>query len=112
MTVVAEGVETFEELAYLQAATKIRYAQGYYFSRPIFLEELRPAIPLASEARPVSQAARRRKTARPMRAASAIAAEAVQHRVPATGVAGRIQSLRATVPAPSRPVFLRVKRRG
>ena len=52
MTVIAEGVETFEELAYLQAATKIRYAQGYYFSRPIFLEELRPATtPLASEAR-------------------------------------------------------------
>ena len=51
MTVIAEGIETFEELAYLQAATKIRYAQGYYFSRPIFLEDLRPAIPLASEAR-------------------------------------------------------------
>ncbi|QWG13125.1 EAL domain-containing protein [Bradyrhizobium sediminis] len=51
MTVIAEGIETFEELAYLQAATKIRYAQGYYFSRPIFLEELKPAIPLASAAR-------------------------------------------------------------
>jgi diguanylate cyclase (GGDEF)-like protein len=51
MTVIAEGVESFEELAYLQAATRIRYAQGYHFSRPIFLEELRPAAPLASEAR-------------------------------------------------------------
>jgi cyclic di-GMP phosphodiesterase Gmr len=51
MTVIAEGIETFEELAYLQAATKIRYAQGYYFSRPIFLEDLRPATPLASETR-------------------------------------------------------------
>jgi cyclic di-GMP phosphodiesterase Gmr len=51
MTVIAEGIETFEELAYLQAATKIRYAQGYYFSRPIFLEDLKPAIPLPSEAR-------------------------------------------------------------
>ena len=51
MTVIAEGVESFEELAYLQAATKIRYAQGYYFARPIFLEELRPATPLASESR-------------------------------------------------------------
>src|SRR4051812_48415771 len=51
MTVIAEGIETFEELAYLQAATKIRYAQGYYFSRPIFLEDLRPATPAASEAR-------------------------------------------------------------
>ena len=51
MTVIAEGIETFEELAYLQAATKIRYAQGYYFSKPIFLEDLKPAPPLASEAR-------------------------------------------------------------
>src|SRR5580704_5574608 len=51
MTVVAEGIETFEELAYLQAATRIRYAQGYYFSRPIFLEELKSATPLASESR-------------------------------------------------------------
>jgi c-di-GMP phosphodiesterase Gmr len=37
MTVVAEGIETFEELAYLQAATRIRYAQGFYFSKPIFI---------------------------------------------------------------------------
>jgi cyclic di-GMP phosphodiesterase Gmr len=51
MTVVAEGIETFEELAYLQAATRIRYAQGYYFSRPIFLEDLRSATPFASESR-------------------------------------------------------------
>jgi c-di-GMP phosphodiesterase Gmr len=39
MVVVAEGVETFEELAYLQAATKIRYAQGYYFAKPVLLEK-------------------------------------------------------------------------
>jgi diguanylate cyclase (GGDEF)-like protein/PAS domain S-box-containing protein len=51
MTVIAEGLESFEELAYLQAATKIRYAQGFYFSRPIFLEELKPATPVASESR-------------------------------------------------------------
>ncbi|OPZ00660.1 diguanylate cyclase [Bradyrhizobium sacchari] len=51
MTVIAEGLESFEELAYLQAATKIRYAQGYYFSRPIFLEELKLATPVSSEAR-------------------------------------------------------------
>ncbi len=51
MTVVAEGLESYEELAYLQAATRIRYAQGYYFSRPIFLEELKPTTPVASEAR-------------------------------------------------------------
>src|SRR5581483_2387619 len=57
MTVIAEGLESFEELAYLQAATKIRYAQGYYFSRPIFLEELKRSIPFASETR-VSLASR------------------------------------------------------
>jgi c-di-GMP phosphodiesterase Gmr len=51
MTVIAEGIESFEELAYLQGATKIRYAQGYYFSRPIFLEELKPELARASEVR-------------------------------------------------------------
>jgi len=64
MTVIAEGIESFEELAYLQAATKIRYAQGYYFSRPIFLEELKPAIALASAAR-VSLASRPAQENRP-----------------------------------------------
>jgi len=51
MTVIAEGLESYEELVYLQAATRIRYAQGYYFSRPIFLEELKMTTPAASEAR-------------------------------------------------------------
>jgi c-di-GMP phosphodiesterase Gmr len=51
MTVIAEGIETYEELAYLQAATRIRYAQGYYFAKPIFLEDLRTATPLRSESR-------------------------------------------------------------
>ncbi len=40
MTIVAEGVETFEELAYLQAATSIRQAQGFYFSEPFYLEDM------------------------------------------------------------------------
>ena len=40
MTVIAEGVETLEEVTFLQAATRIRYAQGYYYSRPIFMEDL------------------------------------------------------------------------
>jgi c-di-GMP phosphodiesterase Gmr len=57
MTVIAEGIETFEELAYLQAATRIRYAQGFYFSQPVFLEELKLAAPAKSEAR-VSLASR------------------------------------------------------
>ncbi|MDR3467501.1 MAG: EAL domain-containing protein [Xanthobacteraceae bacterium] len=43
MTVIAEGVETFEELTYLQAATNIRYAQGFYFSRPLFVEDFAQA---------------------------------------------------------------------
>ena len=52
MTVVAEGLESFEELAYLQAATKIRCAQGFYFSKPIFLEDLKLVTsPRVSESR-------------------------------------------------------------
>ena len=43
MSIVAEGIETFEELAYMQAATRIRYAQGYYFSKPFFLADLQDA---------------------------------------------------------------------
>jgi c-di-GMP phosphodiesterase Gmr len=64
MTVIAEGIETFEELTYLQAATKIRYAQGYYFSRPIFLEELTPAVRITSDAR-ASEASRPLQENRP-----------------------------------------------
>jgi diguanylate cyclase (GGDEF)-like protein len=40
MSVVVEGVETFEELAYLEAATRIRFAQGFYFARPMSLDEI------------------------------------------------------------------------
>jgi len=40
MSIIAEGVESFEELAYLQAATRIRYAQGFYFSKPLYLDEV------------------------------------------------------------------------
>ena len=40
MSIIAEGVETFEELAYLQAATRIHLAQGYYFSQPFLLEDI------------------------------------------------------------------------
>ena len=51
MTVIAEGIETFEELAYLQAATRSVTPRAYYFSRPIFLEDLKLTTPRASEAR-------------------------------------------------------------
>jgi c-di-GMP phosphodiesterase Gmr len=57
MSVIAEGVETFEELAYLQAATRIRYAQGFYFARPVFLEELTLVAPVVCETR-VNEASR------------------------------------------------------
>jgi diguanylate cyclase (GGDEF)-like protein len=43
MTMIAEGVETFEEAAYLQAATRIRLAQGFYYSKPVLMEDLTPA---------------------------------------------------------------------
>ena len=49
MSVVVEGVETFEELAYLQAATNIRYGQGYYFAKPLFVKELAPSRWLTGE---------------------------------------------------------------
>lgn len=41
MSVVAEGVETVEEVAYLLAATQIRCAQGYYFAKPMLIEQIR-----------------------------------------------------------------------
>src|SRR5579883_325012 len=66
MSVVAEGVETFEELAYLQAMTRIRQAQGFYFSRPFFLEDL-------SEMRRIDGQARGADTARPRVAGRAAA---------------------------------------
>jgi sensor c-di-GMP phosphodiesterase-like protein len=40
ISVLAEGVETFEELAYLLGATRIRFAQGYHFAKPFLLEEM------------------------------------------------------------------------
>jgi c-di-GMP phosphodiesterase Gmr len=56
MTVVAEGIETFEELAYLQAATRTRYAQGFYFSKPLFLGNIAHADDVAAESRAVAAA--------------------------------------------------------
>jgi diguanylate cyclase (GGDEF)-like protein len=48
MSIIVEGVETFEELAYLEAATRIRLAQGFYFARPMSFDE----FPLNRDTRP------------------------------------------------------------
>jgi diguanylate cyclase (GGDEF)-like protein/PAS domain S-box-containing protein len=64
MSIVAEGVETFEELAYLQGATRIRQAQGFYFSKPFFLEDLAAMRDVQLDARPI-ESARPRATGRP-----------------------------------------------
>ena len=76
MTVIAEGIETFEELAYLQAATKIRYRPGLLFL-PADLSGRTQAGRFRSPATPASawRAARRRKAARPTRAETATGGE-------------------------------------
>jgi diguanylate cyclase (GGDEF)-like protein len=56
MTVVAEGIETFEELAYLQAATRIRYAQGFYFCKPLFIGKMGYGEDVALESRVLATA--------------------------------------------------------
>lgn len=56
MTIVAEGVETFEELAYLRAATRIRQGQGYYFSKPFFIGEMKTTDRAAALNRPAETA--------------------------------------------------------
>ncbi len=63
MTMIAEGVETYEEAAYLQAATRIRFAQGFYYSKPVFMDELMPARSAAGGARTFASP-RERVTAR------------------------------------------------
>ena len=40
MSIIVEGVETFEELVYLRTCTGIRHAQGYYFAKPLLLHEM------------------------------------------------------------------------
>jgi diguanylate cyclase (GGDEF)-like protein len=52
MSIVVEGVESFEEVAYLQAATRIDLAQGYYFAKPIVFDEIASATPALDFARP------------------------------------------------------------
>jgi len=56
MSIVAEGIETFEELAYLRGATRIRQGQGFYFSKPFFLEDLTAMRDVQLEGRPTDSA--------------------------------------------------------
>ncbi|MGE0503650.1 MAG: putative bifunctional diguanylate cyclase/phosphodiesterase [Rhizobiaceae bacterium] len=59
MTIVVEGVESVEELTYLQAATRIDLAQGYYFGRPILLDDIageRSAVDPSRVAQPMRSA--------------------------------------------------------
>jgi EAL domain-containing protein (putative c-di-GMP-specific phosphodiesterase class I) len=58
MSIIVEGVETADELVYLQAASRIRLAQGYYFSRPMFLDELSRARTPLHDLRQETQPAR------------------------------------------------------
>ena len=51
MSVVAEGVETYEEVAYLLGATQIRCAQGYYYAKPLLIDQIRLADPRGSAPR-------------------------------------------------------------
>ena len=63
MEVMVEGVETAEEHAYLRDHTQIRVAQGYYFGRPITLDEARTTdSPKGAFLRPRVGAARERAT--------------------------------------------------
>ena len=54
MSIVVEGVECFEELAYLQAATRIELAQGYYFAKPAVFEDSSAELSFADFARPTA----------------------------------------------------------
>jgi diguanylate cyclase (GGDEF)-like protein len=56
MKIVVEGVETFEELLYLQTATRISVAQGYYFSRPVTFDERSTPSQFRDDVRNVSEA--------------------------------------------------------
>ena len=76
MTIVAEGVETYEELTYLLAATRIRYVQGFYFSKPIYLKdgsgahnlELTNRLPETERARPEAHGSAASRVVTPARA--------------------------------------------
>ena len=66
MRIVVEGVETYEELAYLMGATRITCAQGFYFSKPMLMRngtasfgDPRESLPREARARVASGRGRR-----------------------------------------------------
>ena len=71
MSVIVEGVETVEELIYLEAATRIRVAQGYYFAMPMSFDE----IPRGKAQIPGFRRVR-------LRRAESTASRSFQHRTP------------------------------
>jgi diguanylate cyclase (GGDEF)-like protein len=56
MSIVVEGVETEEELDYLRRATSIRLAQGFYFARPMLLDEIPAARDYSNRAQSSARA--------------------------------------------------------
>jgi len=53
MKIVAEGVESSEELEFLRIATKIQIAQGYYFAKPFFIDDTAVAHRAVTDTRAV-----------------------------------------------------------
>jgi len=107
MTMVAEGIETFEELAYLQAATRIRYAQGFYFRLPDLPGRYSRWARRRSPAKRASarQAGRCKENRQNYARPSAIAAERAQFAPPFDNCDGRLM-LRWVIPAPLLPCYL------
>ncbi len=69
MSVIVEGVETYEELAYLQAATRIQLPKATTFARPMLLQDLPTSRAVAEPARsaaPVRDASTQRGADRRM----------------------------------------------
>jgi diguanylate cyclase (GGDEF)-like protein len=58
MSVVAEGVETYEEVAYLLGATQIRCAQGFYYAKPMLVDQIRLSDERASGSRTTASQSR------------------------------------------------------
>ena len=71
MSMVAEGVETAEELIYLQTASRIRLAQGFYFSKPVYLDEIRSGATFGGRAQEARSSAPEKTSGRLMAPARA-----------------------------------------